>query len=129
MLHGMIMNDPRRAQLIKRVFDYDNHYLMATDNDKVGGILPLIQLKSLLLGDFMVSMSYFNYGSIVTESDAIAMSLIDAAHELSDELHAHISKCVLVTGGNDNSTSMLNKLFTALPVRKSFKIMLHSRFY
>ena len=39
------------------------------------------------------------------------------------------NNCVLVTGGNANSTSMLNKLFTALPVRKSFKIMLHSKFY
>ena len=39
------------------------------------------------------------------------------------------NNCVLVTGDNDNSTSMLNKLFTALPVRKSFKIILHSRFY
>jgi hypothetical protein len=39
------------------------------------------------------------------------------------------NSCVLVTGGNENSTSMLKKLFTALPVRKSFKIMLHSRFF
>jgi len=39
------------------------------------------------------------------------------------------NNCVLVTGGNENSTSMLNKLFTALPVRKSFKIILHSKFY
>ncbi|MDB4582904.1 hypothetical protein N9164_07115 [Draconibacterium sp.] len=39
------------------------------------------------------------------------------------------NNCILVTGGNKNSFSMLNKLFTALPVRKTFKIILHSRFY
>ena len=33
---------------------------------------------------------------------------------------------VLVTGGNENSASMLNKLFTRLPVKKNFKIILHS---
>ncbi len=33
---------------------------------------------------------------------------------------------VLVTGGNENSTSMLNKLFTTLPVKRNFKIILHS---
>jgi hypothetical protein len=34
--------------------------------------------------------------------------------------------CVLVTGGNENSTSMLKKLFTSLPVRQNYKIILHS---
>ncbi len=33
---------------------------------------------------------------------------------------------VLVTGGNENSTSMLNKLFTPLSVKKHFKVILHS---
>lgn len=35
--------------------------------------------------------------------------------------------CVLVTGGNENSASMLDKLFTRLSVRKIYKIILHSR--
>lgn len=37
--------------------------------------------------------------------------------------------CVLVTGGNKNSSSMLNKLFTALNVRKNYKIILHSQYF
>lgn len=37
--------------------------------------------------------------------------------------------CVLVTGGNENSTSMLNKLFTALPVRKNYKVILNAKDY
>lgn len=37
--------------------------------------------------------------------------------------------CVLVTGGNENSTSMLNKLFTSLVVKKHFKVILHSYHY
>ncbi len=36
------------------------------------------------------------------------------------------NNCVLVTGGNENSTSMLNKLFTNLAVKNNFKIILHS---
>lgn len=34
--------------------------------------------------------------------------------------------CVLVTGGNENSSSMLGKLFKSLPVRQHYKIILHS---
>jgi len=59
---------------------------MARENDKVVGIFPLIQLKSLLFGNFMVSMPYFNYGGIVADSHEVLMSLISSAHELYDEL-------------------------------------------
>ncbi len=79
-------HDSRWAQLIKKVFGHDSHYLMATDNDKVGGIFPLIQLKSLLFGNFMVSMPYFNYGGIVADTHDIMISLISSAHELYHEL-------------------------------------------
>ncbi len=35
--------------------------------------------------------------------------------------------CVLVNGGNENSTSMLKKLFTALPAQKNYKIIFNAR--
>ena len=81
-----IYHDSRWAQLIKKVFGHDSHYLMATDNDKVVGIFPLIQLKSLLFGNFMVSMPYFNYGGIVADTHEVIISLISSAHELYQEL-------------------------------------------
>lgn len=34
--------------------------------------------------------------------------------------------CVLVSGGNQNSASMLKKMFTALPVRKNYKLLFKS---
>ena len=37
--------------------------------------------------------------------------------------------CILVSGGNERSTSMLRKLFTALEVRKKHKLIIHSRLY
>jgi hypothetical protein len=38
-------------------------------------------------------------------------------------------KCILVCGGNDNSRSMLRKLFHSLPARQSYKFMLASNGY
>ena len=81
-----IYHDSRWSQLIKKVFGHDSHYLMARENGKVVGIFPLIQLKSLLFGNFMVSMPYFNYGGIVADTHDIMISLISSAHELYDEL-------------------------------------------
>ena len=85
-MRASIYHDSRWSQLIKKVFGHDSHYLMATDNDKVVGIFPLIQLKSLLFGNFMVSMPYFNYGGIVADTHEVIISLISSAHELYHEL-------------------------------------------
>jgi len=73
----------RWSPLIKKVFGHESHYLMAVENEKVVGILPLVQLKSLLFGNFMVSMPYFNYGGVVADTHEITNSLISSAYELS----------------------------------------------
>jgi FemAB-related protein (PEP-CTERM system-associated) len=86
-----IYHNSRWSQLIKKVFGHESHYLMAVENEKVVGILPLVQLKSLLFGNFLISMPYFNYGGVVADTQETMISLISSAHELSGELDcAHI---------------------------------------
>ena len=75
-----IYHDSRWLQLIKKVFGHEGYYLMARDNKAVVGVFPLIQLKSLMFGNFLVSMPYFNYGGIVDDTHDIMISLISAAH-------------------------------------------------
>ena len=81
-----IYHDSRWSQLIKKVFGHESYYLMAVENEKVVGVFPLVQLKSLLFGNFLISMPYFNYGGVVADTQEIMHSLISSAHELSDEL-------------------------------------------
>ena len=81
-----IYHDSRWPKLIKKVFGHESYYLMAVENEKVVGIFPLVQLKSLLFGNFLISMPYFNYGGAVADTQEIMISLISSAHELSDEL-------------------------------------------
>jgi serine/alanine adding enzyme len=83
---GSIYQDSRWSQLIKRVFGQDSHYLMASEHGEIVGILPLIQLKSMLFGNFLVSMPYFNYGGIVADRHDVTIALISSAHELREEL-------------------------------------------
>jgi len=69
--------------LIKDVFGHDSHYLYATDDkSQVTGILPLVRLKSLLFGDFLISMPYFNYGGALADSIEIERCLIEEAYNL-----------------------------------------------
>ena len=86
-----IYHDSRWAALIKKVFGHDSYYLMATENEKVVGVLPLVQLKSFMFGNFLVSMPYFNYGGIVADTDKISSLLLQSAHDLYKELNcSHI---------------------------------------
>ena len=59
---------------------------MASERGEVVGISPLIQLKSVLFGNFLVSMPYFNYGGIVADRHDVTIALISSAHELREEL-------------------------------------------
>ena len=81
-----IYHDSRWPQLIKKVFGHESFYLMAVENDSVVGILPMVQLRSLLFGNFLISMPYFNYGGAVADTNEIMVALISSAHELSDDL-------------------------------------------
>lgn len=77
----------RWRALTRAVFDRETFYLAAeTAAGEVTGILPLVRLKSLLFGDFLVSLPYVNYGGVVARTDAIAGQLITRAGELAREL-------------------------------------------
>ncbi|NOZ37673.1 MAG: FemAB family PEP-CTERM system-associated protein [Gammaproteobacteria bacterium] len=81
-----IYHDPRWVPLIKKVFGHDSHHIVALESGSVVGVLPMVQLKSLLFGNFMVSMPYFNYGGAIADNADVMRSLLKSAHELSDDL-------------------------------------------
>lgn len=73
--------------LIKDVFGHDSYYIYATDDQNhITGILPLVRLKSLLFGNFLVSMPYFNYGGVVSDSVEVDRHLLEKAESLRVEL-------------------------------------------
>lgn len=70
--------------LIKKQFGHNSFYLLSKDNDKnINGVLPVVQLKSLLFGNYMVSVPYFNYGGVLAEDKTIATELMLQAGELA----------------------------------------------
>ena len=50
------------------------------------GLLPLMDVRSVLFGRFLTSLPYLNYGGVIAEDSTIARQLIDRAVGLSDEL-------------------------------------------
>jgi serine/alanine adding enzyme len=83
-----IYHDSRWIYLIKKVFGHDSHHIIALENGVVVGILPLVHLKSLLFGNYMVSMPYFNYGGAIATDNVIESKMMERAVEIASQLGA-----------------------------------------
>ena len=76
--------------IIRVVFGHETYYLAArAAGGTINGVLPLVRLKSLLFGDFMVSLPYFNYGGVVACSAGVRDALLEAAIGLARERNCH----------------------------------------
>jgi serine/alanine adding enzyme len=70
--------------VIETSFRHKTYYLIAEDKvHEIKGILPLVHLKSILFGNFMVSLPYFNYGGICADSDEISRQLLKKAADIA----------------------------------------------
>jgi FemAB-related protein (PEP-CTERM system-associated) len=67
-------------RVIEKSFGHKTYYLLSEDEGgNVRGILPLVHMKSLMFGNFIVSMPYFNYGGICTQHIESYRALLEEA--------------------------------------------------
>lgn len=67
-------------QVFSRAFGHRSVYLMARRGTEVAGVLPLVQINSLLFGRSLTSLPFLNYGGVLADSAAAAQALVDASH-------------------------------------------------
>jgi serine/alanine adding enzyme len=66
--------------VIEKTFGHEIYRWIAEDGDgHINGVLPLVHMKSLLFGSFMVSLPYLNYGGVCAQDDATHRALVQAA--------------------------------------------------
>jgi len=73
-------------RVMERAFGHRPHFLFAESEGAVVGILPLVQIKSLLFGNSLSSTPFCVYGGIVASSEEAAQALRDRACALAQEL-------------------------------------------
>jgi serine/alanine adding enzyme len=82
-----LYHDYRWRSVFERVLGCRCHYLTARDADGVvRGVLPLARLKSVVFGDFLVSLPYVNYGGVLADTPAARVALVTAAEQLAAAL-------------------------------------------
>src|SRR5689334_5891639 len=59
--------------VIERVFGHESIYLAArqADSNRIVAVLPLVRVRSLIFGHFLVSMPFVNYGGPLGGDDGI----------------------------------------------------------
>lgn len=76
------------SQLAFEVFGHQTFFLSARDSHgAITGVLPLVQQRGLL-GNFVTSIPYFNYGGALSADDRVVSALMERARELARTLKA-----------------------------------------
>lgn len=78
----------RWKELIEGTYGHRTFYLAARDGDRIHGILPLVGIKSLLWGRFLVSVPYFSYGGVLAETPETRSQLLHEAEKIARDWHA-----------------------------------------
>jgi serine/alanine adding enzyme len=72
--------------VIEKTYGHKGHYLAAKDGQRIAGVLPLFYVKSIILGNALISLPFCDYGGILADDDSIARELLLRAVELSQKL-------------------------------------------
>jgi FemAB-related protein (PEP-CTERM system-associated) len=74
---------------VANLFRLESYFLAAHGADeRLCGVLPLVRQKSLLFGDRLTSLPYFNYGGALGDDPATRRALMERAAALCRELGA-----------------------------------------
>ncbi len=90
-------------------------YLIARDGGRIRGVLPLVQINSVLFGRTLTSLPFLNYGGVLADDEAARASLLSAAAE-----EARLRRC------RHLELRHVARLFPSLPCRQH-KVTMHLR--
>lgn len=103
-------------RIIKDVFGRETYYFAARVAGRIQGVLAVARLKSLLFGDFLVSLPYLNYAGVLATDTHSARLLVESACALAGRLGAshlelrHRDGMALDLPERTDKVSMLRKL-------------------
>lgn len=73
--------------LARDVFGHQAFFIESHDaGGALNGVLPLVRQKSLLFGDFLTSIPFFNYGGALADTPEITQALMDQARVQAQSL-------------------------------------------
>ena len=81
----------RWRDVFANAFGHEPVYLMARHGGVITGVLPMVQIKSLIFGRTLTSLPFVNYGGVMADAAEVGRALVDAAHqEARDRKCSHV---------------------------------------
>lgn len=74
--------------IIENTFGHKTYYIYTENDSKITGILPLVLMKSLFFGRFIISVPFFNYGGICANGENERIALLKYAIEIARKENA-----------------------------------------
>ncbi len=71
------------ADVNRRVFGHRTRMLTAMEGDRLTGVFPVVEVRSLLFGRLGCSMPFVNYGGPATESSEVEVALLEEGEKLA----------------------------------------------
>ena len=99
----LVFHIPQYKKFIEEAFGTTYTVLAAVDNDEIKAILPLVEIKSKLLGNKIISSAYIEYGGFAGDEASISHIL----HFL-DQQHKHNHDYLEIRGGLDSFNAILS---------------------
>lgn len=73
-------------EVIEESFGHRAYYLAAAADGAICGVLPLVQVRSRLFGNSLVSIPFFSYGGVLANTEEARDALLARAEDLGREL-------------------------------------------
>ncbi len=85
---GTPFHDPKWCSAVQAVFEHRPLHRLAYRGDDLVGVLPMMEVRSFLVGRLLVSVPYATYGGILADDDQARSALAEEAMTLVDNRHA-----------------------------------------
>ena len=73
-------------RIIESQLHHPAYYLYCERSGSIEAVLPLVQVKSLLFGNALISMPFLVYGGVVAANPEAQQEIVGAARELAEDL-------------------------------------------
>lgn len=72
--------------VIEKTYNHKSYYLFAHEGSQIIGVLPLFHIKSIFLGNSLVSLPFCDYGGIIANNPYVNLYLLNYALAISKHL-------------------------------------------
>lgn len=96
---GTLFHHPDWCETVADVFGHRPLHRLALRGEKIVGVLPLVEVRSVLAGRLLVSVPYGTYGGILGDDRPARRALADEALRLAEQARARVLELRSASGG------------------------------